>query len=402
MPLYAYRAINDKGRSVRGQLNAPNETDLFYQLHELGLELVDAAIVKERKMAMAMAGRIKTRDLVQVCLHLEQLSGAGVPLIEALSDLRDSVEQPRLRNIIAEIYRDVSDGSPLSEAFGRHPRVFGPVFTSLLSAGEESGNITESFAQLVKHLKWTDAVNTKVKKAIRYPSIILVMITVMFIVMMTVVVPQVVGFLREQGTELPLVTRSLIATSDFMQNYWYVVIGAPIITFISVKLGMKASYAFAYKVDQAMLRIPVIGPTIRKISLSRFAHFFAVMFNSGVPILQCLETAQRVVVNRCLTEAMGLVREQVQTGEPLSMALKQSGQFPSLVVRMVRIGEESGNLSGTLENVTDFYDRDVEETVDTLIGMTEPALTIVAGGIMVWIVAGVFGPIYDSFQNLPI
>ncbi|MCA1941425.1 MAG: type II secretion system F family protein [Caenispirillum bisanense] len=400
MPLYAYRAINEKGRSVRGQINSVNETELFQQLHELGLELVDASTVTERKWALALSGRVKTRDLIQTCLHLEQLSAAGVPLIDALADLRESTDQPRLRNIIAEIYRDVSDGAPLSEAFGKHPKVFGPVFTALLAAGEESGNITESFSQLVKHLKWTDAVNAKVKKAIRYPAFILAMITFLFAFMMGYVVPQVVGFLKSQGNELPMITQSLIATSDFVQDRWYIMIGLPIVLFVGIRVGMKVSYGFAYKVDQVMLLVPTLGPTIRKISLSRFAHFFAVMFNSGVPILQCLETAQRVVVNRCLTEAMSVVRERVQTGEALSAALKQSGQFPSLVTRMVRIGEESGNLSGTLENVTDFYDRDVDDTVDKLIAMAEPALTVVAGLMMAWIVAGVLGPIYDSFDKI--
>lgn len=400
MPLYAYRAINENGRSVRGQLNSVNETELFQQLHELGLELVDASPVRERKWLLALSGRVKTRDLIQTCLHLEQLSAAGVPLIDALADLRESTDQPRLRNIIAEIYRDVSDGASLSDAFGKHPKVFGPVFTALLAAGEESGNITESFSQLVKHLKWTDAVNAKVKKAVRYPAFILAMITFLFAFMMGYVVPQVVGFLRSQGNELPMLTQSLITTSDFVQDRWYVMLILPIALFVGIRVGMKVSFGFAYKVDQAMLLVPTLGPTIRKISLSRFAHFFAVMFNSGVPILQCLETAQRVVVNRCLTEAMSVVRERVQTGEPLSAALKQSGQFPSLVTRMVRIGEESGNLSGTLENVTDFYDRDVDETVDKVIAMAEPALTVVAGLMMAWIVAGVLGPIYDSFDKI--
>lgn len=320
MPQYSYRAINEKGRSVRGQMNATNETDLFQQLHELGLELVDAAVVKERKLRLALAPAIKTRDLVQTCMHLEQLSGAGVPLIDALSDLRESTEQPRLRNIIAEIYRDVSDGSSLSEAFGKHPRVFGPVFTALLSAGEESGNITESFAQLVKHLKWTDNVNSKVKKAIRYPSFIFVMIVVLFTFMMIYVVPQVVGFLEAQGTELPVVTLSLIYTSNFMTSYWYAVLLGPVVAFMLIRMGRKASYAFAYKVDFILLHLPTLGPTIRKISLSRFSHFFAVMFNSGVPILQCLETAQRVVVNRCLTGSPG---DRARTGAKRRGALRR-------------------------------------------------------------------------------
>jgi type IV pilus assembly protein PilC len=144
----------------------------------------------------------------------------------------------------------------------------------------------------------------------------------------------------------------------------------------------------------------VIGGLITKLAVSRFAHFFAVMFQSGVPILQCLETAQRVVANKCLEESMKVVRQQVQNGEPLSLAMRNSGQFPSLVCRMVKIGEDSGNLGGVLDNVTSFYDKDVDEAIDSMIGAIEPALTVVSGAIMGWIVVGVMGPIYDSLQKL--
>ncbi|WP_142849658.1 type II secretion system F family protein [Telmatospirillum sp. J64-1] len=400
MPQYAYRALNDQGKSVRGEISAANEVDLFQQLQQIGLQMVDCGPVRENPLAKLLAPKVRTRDLIQLCLHLEQLLGAGVPLIEALADLRDSTEQPRLKNILAEIYKDVSEGESLSVAFGRHPKVFGAVFTSLLAAGEDSGNLTDSFTQLVKHLKWTEQVTAKVKKATRYPSFILLMMVGLFFFMMGVVVPEVVGFLAAQGGELPALTRSLVATSDFVQNWWWAMAVAPFAIAFGISVGRRTSERFAYQTDVLLLNLPVFGPTLRKIMLSRFAHFFATMFQSGVPILQCLETAQRVVVNRALVEALALVRAQVQTGEPLSQAMKNSGQFPSLVLRMVRIGEESGNLGGTLVNVTDFYDRDVDEAVDKLIAMAEPALTVVAGLMMAWIVAGVMGPIYDSFENI--
>ncbi len=400
MPQYAYRAINDRGRSVRGKITAANENDLFQQLRAISLELVDTREVTDSKLRVALAPRVKIRDQIQLCVHLEQLQSAGVPLIEGLADVRDSTENARLRDMLAEIYRDVSQGSSISEAFSRHPRTFGTVFTALLAAGEVSGNLNESFRHLVKHLKWTDGINSKVKKAVRYPLIMLTLMLALFFFMMGMVVPEVVGFLKNMGTELPVFTTSLIATSDFVLESWYLMIGVPIAAFIALKMAIKASYRVAYGMDYMVLRLPVLGDMIRKIAMSRFAHFFAIMFQSGVPLLQCLDTAKMVAVNRVLSEALDSVKEQVQNGEPLSRALGRTGQFPSLVIRMIRIGEDSGNLSGTLGHITEFYDRDVDEAVDGIVAMAEPALTLVAGGMMVWIIGGVFGPLYDSFGSV--
>jgi type IV pilus assembly protein PilC len=402
MPLFAYRAIDSNGRSVRGQLNAANDVDLFQRLKETGFELVSANEVKAGKLSQLLAPGIKARDLIQMCVHLQQLNAAGVSLIEGLADVRDSTDQARLRDVVAEIHRDVSEGRSLSQAFERHPKIFGTVFTSLISAGEESGNLSESFAQLVKHLKWTDAITSKIKKAIRYPSVMLVVIVGLFFFMMILVVPEVVSFLRSTGQNLPTVTLALIATSDFMIDFWYVVLTVPIAAAVGFKALAATSEEFAYKVDYLMLRLPKLGDMIRKIALSRFAHFFAVMFQSGVPILQCIETATKVVNNRVLSQSLSVVHRGVQQGNSFSLALRDSGEFPSLVIRMVKIGEDSGNLSETLENVTGFYDNDVDEAIDALLAMMEPALTVVAGILMTWIVVAVIGPIYESFSKLGI
>jgi type IV pilus assembly protein PilC len=400
MPFYNYRAMNERGRMVRGQLNASNENDLYQRLRDTGLELVAADEVVQNRWTAMLAAKVGFRDLIQMCVHLQQLNGAGVSLIDGLADVRDATEQARLRDSVSEIHSDVSEGKSLSQAFDRHPKIFGHVFTSLLAAGEESGNLTESFGQLVKHLKWTDAVQNKIKKATRYPMFMLFVILCLFFFMMMVVVPQVVSFLISSGQQLPAVTVALIATSDFVIEKWYVIVGTPIVLFLAIKLGSQTSVEFRYKIDYYILRLPVIGNLIRKISLSRFCHFFAVMFQSGVPILQCLETAQQVVDNLVLKESLRVVRESVQQGNPLSSALKDTNEFPGLVVRMVKIGEDSGNLSETLENVTGFYDNDVNEAVDALIAMIEPALTFIGGGIMAWIAIAVIGPIYETISKM--
>lgn len=401
MAQYRYTALNQGGRKVSGQLNANNEQDLYQRLKQINLELISAKEEKGRRQWLNfLGGSIKNRELIQMCMHLQQLSAAGVSLMEGLADVRDATDQRRLRDLLAEVFEDVSAGQSLSQAFGRHPRVFGTVFQSLLAAGEESGNLTESFIQLVKHLKWVDEVNGKIKKATRYPLVMLTVMIGLFMFMMMAVVPQVVGFLGSAGQALPILTVALIATSNFVQEDWWLIIGLPIGTVMLLKVLATTSEAAAYQADYFLLRVPKIGELVRKISLSRFAHFFATMFQSGVPILNCLETAQKVVGNRCLSRSLESVRTGVQDGNPLSFGLRNTGEFPSLVVRMVKIGEESGNLGETLDNVTDFYDRDVNESVDALVGMIEPVLTMFSGMMMAWVVIAVIGPIYDSLNKM--
>lgn len=400
MPQYAYRALNDAGKTVRGKLSANNETDLYQQLEQSGLMLLDSKAVKESVLTQGMARGISAREKIQFFVHLEQLQAAGVPLLDSLTDVRDSTDTPRLRDMTTSILNDVQGGTPLSESFSKHPKVFGDLYSALVAAGEESGKLTEAFRHLTKHVKWEDAIRQKITKASRYPAVVLVLITGMLMFMMGFVVPGIVEFLQSTGKALPPVTVALIVTSDFVVGYWWAILLTP----ASIVAGIIALRASSETVNYAMsclsLRVPVFGDLITKLAISRFAHFFAVMFQSGVPILQCLETAQRVVTNRCLEEAMKNIRQQVQNGEPLSAAMRNSGQFPSLVCRMVKIGEDSGNLGGVMDNVTGFYDKDVDEAIDAMIGMIEPALTVVSGAIMGWIVIGVMGPIYDSISSL--
>lgn len=401
MPLYNYKALNITGRRVVGQMTANNDLDLFQRLKQINLELISAKVhTGSGGLAALFNRKVANRELVQMCLHLQQLSAAGVSLMDSLADVRDSTDHRRLRDLLAEIYEDVAAGQSLSAAFGRHPRVFGTVFQSLMVAGEESGNLTESFTQLVKHLKWSDAIDKKIKKATRYPMFMLVVLLGMFLMMMIFVVPQLVNFLKGEGQELPAVTVALIGTSDFVQDFWWVLIGVPVGLYIAFRIVARSSEKVAYRLDFYTLRLPMFGELIRKIALSRFAHFFATMFQSGVPILNCLDTAGRVVGNRCLTRSLATVRGGVADGNPLSTGLRNTGEFPNLVIRMVKIGEESGNLGDTLNNVTDFYDRDVDESVDALVDMIQPVMTVFGGGMMVWIIVAVIGPIYNSLSKM--
>lgn len=402
MPKFSYRAVNAKGRPIRGVISAANESDLFNRLNASNLALVDAKEMSDKssKWQQITSKRVKTRDLVQLFMHLEQLQKAGVPLLDSLSDVRDTAESTRLRDVMSDIYNEVSEGSSLSNALSKHPGVFEPIFVSLINAGEETGNLTNSFDQLIRHLKWTDAMNTKVKKATRYPKILVGVVVIVVYVMMSYVVPEVTGFLNEMGRELPGITKALMATSDFVINYFLYIAAAIGAALVFIRIMRGLSEGFKYRTDYIALHSPVAGQVIRKISLSRFCSTFAVLFTSGLEILKCLEAAQKTAGNVVIADALEMVRQQVQEGSPLSTAMNVSGEFPSMVVRMVRIGEESGNLTHVLEQVSEFYDRDVNEAVDAMIQMIEPALTVILGGMMLWIAAAVFGPIYDSFGDM--
>lgn len=399
---YKYKAINNKGRPVRGVVFAANEADLYNQLQSAGLELVQCAPLSRKKGPFSNVSlkKVKVRDLIQLFLHMEQMQSAGVPLLEALGDIRDTTDHAGLRDILADVTRDVSEGSSLSEALALHPKVFNNLYISLISSGEETGDLTSAYRHLIKYLKWVDEMQTKVRKATRYPMILVVVVVLTIVVMMGYVVPQIVGFIEFLDQELPVYTTALIATSKFFQAYWWGVMAAPIILFVLFKILRKGSRSFAFETDRIVLRLPVAGTLIRKISIARFAQTFGALFASGVDVMQGLKNARQTVNNLYLIEALEGVEEQVAAGSPLSESFNASGEFPSMVVRMIKVGEESGGLTVVLDQVADFYTKDVDEAVQGLIAMIEPLLTMLLGVMILWIAVAVFGPIYASFETM--
>lgn len=397
MPHYNYSAFNDMGRRVRGSLDADNEADLETRLKNIRLDLIEA---HEKKAKKSRGGRVKLRDMIVLCMHLEQLNRAGVPVHDAIADVRDSTESPKLRDIMTGVYESVRNGLIFSKALAKYPRVFDSVFVGLVAAGERTGNLSESFTHLAEHLKWSSDIRRKVKKSVRYPIAVLLMLSGVITVLMIMVVPKLIDFILSQGFTIPLHTRALIATSRAFENYWYLILGGPVIFFILFKIAYRASNAFAYRVDAIMVKLPILGPTIRKINMARFTHFFSVMFNSGVDVLESLEAAKGVVGNRVLKESINMVKENVMEGNSLTASLRMSSQFPNLVIRMFKVGEDSGNMSDALENVNFFYTREVNDSVEAMTGFIQPALTVVMGLIIFWIIAAVFGPLYESFSKM--
>ena len=400
MEKYKYRAVNDSGRPIRGVLTAANETDLYNQLQNSNLELIQCSPVKSKSGNFSLRSPVKIRDMIQFFMHMQQMQGAGIPLLDALADLRDTADKDAFRDILSEIYRDVSEGSALSEAMANHPRVFGNLEVSLIASSEESGNLQEACGQLVKYLKWLDDMQSRVRKATRYPMILLAVVILTVVLMMGRVVPQIVGFLENLNQDLPFMTTSLIATSEFFSAHWVILLILPVVITIGIIFLSRTSESFAYRIDAIALKTPVMGSLIRKINISRFSQTFGALFAGGIEVLKALDAATDTVGNRVLKEGLENVKVYVKQGDPLSEALNKSGEFPSMVVRMVRVGEESGGLTAVLDQVSEFYTNDVDEEVQKVITMIEPSLTVVLGAMILWIAAGVFGPIYSSIGDI--
>ena len=410
---YKYRAVNVRGRPVRGTLSAVNEVDLYNQLQTAGLELIQCSTLSMKKTFLSglTLNKILLRDVIQFFIHMEQMQSAGVPLLDSLSDIRDGAENDQMRDMMSEIHRDVRDGASLSEALGKHPKVFKPLYISLIKSGEDTGDLTAVYLQLVRYLKWVDSMQSKVKKATRSPMITAAVVMGVVTFMMSVVVPQIVGFLKYLDLELPWFSVWLIATSNFFVQPQFHILGLPVYGAIIVVLTplilaaafitlRKSSDAVAYKIDSALLVAPVAGNLIRKITIARYSQTFASLFASGIDVISALKSARKTVSNLALIDAMEGVEIYVQSGSPLSDALNASGEFPSMVIRMVKIGEESGNLAVVLDQVSEFYTKDVDEAIDALIEMIQPTLTIILALVIVWIAAGSLGPIYMNLGNM--
>lgn len=390
-----------------------NEVDLYNQLQNASFELVQCVAIKERKTKIAglTFSKITVRDLVQFFIHMEQMQNAGVSLLDSLADIRDSVDNDMMRDVVGEIYRDVRDGLSLSEAMAKHPKVFKPLYLSLIKAGEDTGNLTAAYSQLQDYLKRLDTMQSKVKKATRYPMVVTVVVLCVIVFMMSVVVPQIVGFLKYLDIELPWFTVWLIATSNFFIQPQFSILGIPVygvvlvflfpIIFLSLFFSARRmSSEVTYQIDSLYLRLPTIGPLIRKVTIARYAQTFSALFSSGIDVIQSLAAARGTVGNTVLLAAMESVETSVKSGKTLSAAMGDSGEFPGMVVRMTRIGEESGQLSTVLDQVAEFYTKDVDEAIDALIEMIQPTLTIVLALVITWIAAGSLGPVYINLGNM--
>lgn len=399
MSAFAYRAVDASGRLLRGELAAASEAELDSRLLQIGLQLITCRPLASRRQAAARTS-INRRELINFCFHLEQAHRAGLPILDALKDLRDSTGDDRFRSVLASISLSVEGGKGLSDAMAEFPATFDRVFVALVRAGEKSGELSQVLGRMTETLKWQDELVSQTKKLAMYPAFVGTVVVAVVFFLMLYVVPQMSEFLKTMGQEMPLHTRALIATSEFVGRFWFLILALPATLTLAgrwlVKNDLRSRRAF----DALKLRAWLVGPILQKIIMSRFATYFQIMYASGIPIVDALKTSRELAGNMVIAEALDKVSGYVAEGNSLSAGIGKAGLFPPLVVRMVRMGEDIGKLDEALQNVTYFYNREVEEAVDRLQTLIEPAMTVILGLILGWVMLSVLGPIYDSIGNL--
>ena len=343
---------------------------------------------------------IDRRELINFCFHLEQAHRAGLPILDALRDLRDSTGDDAFRNVLASISLAVEGGKGLSDAMADFPSTFDRVFVALVRAGEKSGELSQVLGRMTETLKWQDELVSQTKKLAMYPAFVGTVVAAVVFFLMLYVVPQMSEFLKTMGQEMPLHTKALIATSEFVAGFWYLIIALPVILALVARWLVKNDSRCRRAFDTFKLRAWLVGPILHKIIMSRFVTYFQIMYASGIPIVEALKTSRELAGNTVIAEALDKVSGYVAEGNSLSAGIGKAQLFPPLVVRMVRMGEDIGKLEEALQNVTYFYNREVGEAVDKLQTLIEPAMTVILGLILGWVMLSVLGPIYDTIGNL--
>ena len=398
MASFSYRAIDAAGQILSGSIDATNSVDLELRLRRMGLDLITFESIK--KSALMRSSKVSRKELITFCFHMDQLMRAGVPIIEALSDLRDTVDNTGFRQIIASILEDIEGGLKLSDAMASHPQAFDQVFIALIRTGEQAGQLPEVLSKLAENLKWQDELGAQVQKAMMYPIFAGTVIFGVVFMLMVFLVPQLGATMKALTPNPPASTMALIAVSTVMKQYWYLFIGVPIAVSVALVIIVKTNDEAKYRVDGLMLKLPIMGPLMNKIILARFSTYFALMYQSGLAVLDCIHVSEKIVGNRVIEEGLVRIGREINEGTGITQAFQNVRLFPPLVLRMLKVGETTGALDTALLNVSYFYNREVKETMSKLQELIQPLLTVVLGGVLIGILVTIFLPMYDVISKI--
>ena len=391
--------MDKQGCIVQGTLVANNINELEMQLERMELDIIHYRLNKSHHYLRLRIEKVSRRDLISFCFQMENLTRAGVPLLDGLGDLRDSLPQSRFREIVSSLIESIEAGASLSVAMAKFPESFSQIFISLIETGEKTGELSLVFQHLAETLKWQDEMVAKTKKLLMYPAFMgVVIVGVLFFVMMYLV-PQLISFIKNIGGELPLHTQILIFVSNLFVQYWLLILIVPVLAFLAVKLALQSSYRFRFVVDGLKLRFWIIGPIIEKIIFARFATFFALLYKSGITVLESLALCKTLTGNLVIEKALEQIGENIAEGCSISNSFEQANLFPPLLLRMIQVGESTGELDIALSNVSYFYNREVKEAIEQIQTLIEPVMTVILGLLLAWVILSVLGPIYEVISG---
>jgi type IV pilus assembly protein PilC len=400
MPFYQYRAMDQTGRTNRGWLAALNEVDLELRLKRMGLDLI--TLRQTGRETLPGGERITRRDLITFCFHLEQITRAGIPLLEGLRDLRDTMDKRSFRDILSALLEDLEGGKVLSQALAAHPSVFDSVFISVVKAGEQTGRLDVVFENLAATLKWQDEAAAQTQRLMIYPAFVMVFVLIAVGVLMGYMVPRFEPFLKTANIQAPPSTLAMFATAHWLNEYglWLLLVIAALLTALIV--WTRRTAAGQLWRDHLLLKLPILGAILKKVILARFAHYLSLLYRSGVTVLESLRTSEAIVGNRVVAAGIRQASQQISDGRGLTDSFANQGLFPPLVIRMLRVGENTGALDRALDNVTYFYNREVADSIERGLKMLGPALILFVAILLGFFMFTVLLPVYDMAFNLPL
>ncbi|MHB0912426.1 MAG: type II secretion system F family protein [Armatimonadota bacterium] len=401
MPSFAYTIRDNAGALREGTSEGENETVVARKLQDQGYTVVKINQTRTKpKSAGAGFGRVKLTDLSIFCRQFSTMVDAGVSLVRCLSVLGEQTQNPKLRRIISEVEQDVQSGQTLSKSLGKYPNVFNNLFVGLVKAGEVGGALEESLQRLSTFLEKDMELRRKVKGAMTYPAIVAIVALVIVLGLVTFVLPKFMDLFKDLGVkDMPMMTAALMSFSHFLTSKWYIMIGILVAFFAAFKMfiGTKVGRRFY---DRFKLKAPVFGSLNHRISLARFARTLATLLISGVPILQALETVAGTVSNEIISDAILEARSRIREGDRIGDPLQKSKLFPPMVVQMIGIGEESGALDHMLTKIADFYEAEVDASLQSLTAAIEPLMIVFLGTAVGFIVIAMFMPLLTVISAL--
>lgn len=404
MPHFAYRGRNARGELVRGVLENSDSGAVADQLLNSGvspIEISPSAGPKERAgeawFAGLVAGKVTLEDMLLFSRQMYSLLKAGVPILKSLAALQESATRIGFANMLQDVRASLDSGRDLSTAMRRHPKIFSPFYISMVRVGELTGALEEVFLRLFNHVEFEREIKEKVSQALRYPIFVVVVMAVALVIVNIVVIPAFARIFAGFKAELPFMTKALLGFSDFMVQYWPVLLGAAVGAYVLFRVWVGTP-AGRYIWDRTKLRVPVAGRIVLKATLARFARSLSIALKSGVPIVQALSVVEQVVDNTYVGQRIEQIRDGVERGESLLRTAVTTGVFTPVVLQMIAVGEETGELDDLLREVADMYQREVEYELKTLSSQIEPILIVLLGILVLILALGVFLPMWDLGQ----
>jgi type IV pilus assembly protein PilC len=403
MPNFSYVCVDDAGAELTGMAAADNEDQLAELLRRQGQYLVRTTTASERPALsdIRILEWINRRDVIFFTQQMATVMATGIGIVEGLADIEEQLRKQAMKRVVAAIRRDIESGESLSSALQKHPKVFSELYVNIVRSGEATGKTERALEDLAKQLEWQEELIGRIREVTTYPAIVILMLGVLSIVLVTFTIPRFLAVYERLNAqiELPLPTRMVMAVSEIIRTWWPVILTAFMTAIVSVKLYSQSPDG-GVRLARVVMRIPIVGELVRKIALSRFAHYFASLHESGLEVAPSLALIERLIGNAYLSRQFGRAVQRVLSGESLSRALKSVGDFPPVVIQMIALGERSGRMGKALDDVRRYFDAEVDRTIKRSLTLFGPIMLIVLAGTFVMMALAFYLPLFQMLRGI--